>query len=233
MGQSAGAGSIMHQITSYGGRKPRAPFRQAILQSSGVLPVVTRTGQEATFQNTLKHASLVAGRQIISLQQLRKLTFEQLHAVNYLTVARSPYGMFTFGPSIDKQIVPMLPGQLLRSGSLDKSLRVMTSHTQNEGSLFANPFITNETAFTEHVRHTFPGASQASIDYVTRDLYPPVFDGSNGYTTQFERTSLLGSEVFFSCNTRYMSVALDKKTHCMSLFVNDSLSRPFWHIKLF
>ena len=35
-GESAGGGSIMHQITAFGGLKGAAPFQQAILQSPGL-----------------------------------------------------------------------------------------------------------------------------------------------------------------------------------------------------
>ncbi|KAL2005592.1 hypothetical protein VTN00DRAFT_10085 [Thermoascus crustaceus] len=39
MGESAGGGCIFHQLTAYGGQKGPAPFKQAILQSPGWIPV--------------------------------------------------------------------------------------------------------------------------------------------------------------------------------------------------
>ena len=39
MGESAGGGSIMHQITAFGGLNGPAPFQQAILQSPGLYGV--------------------------------------------------------------------------------------------------------------------------------------------------------------------------------------------------
>ena len=36
MGESAGGGSIMHQITAFGGLEGRVPFQQAIMQSPGL-----------------------------------------------------------------------------------------------------------------------------------------------------------------------------------------------------
>lgn len=36
MGESAGGGSIMHQITAFGNQQGPAPFQQAIMQSPGL-----------------------------------------------------------------------------------------------------------------------------------------------------------------------------------------------------
>ena len=42
LGESAGGGSIMHQITAHGGLKGPAPFQQAIMQSPGLYVEITR-----------------------------------------------------------------------------------------------------------------------------------------------------------------------------------------------
>lgn len=229
IGQFAGAGIIMHQVTAYGGLKPRASFSQAILQSPGVLPVVTKAAQEAIYQKTLPHASLVTGQNITTVQQLRGLTAEQVYAVNYITIAQSPHGIFTFGPSIDGQIVPELPREALLRGHFDENLKVMVGQTKDGGTLFANPFITDDAAFAKYVRSAFPSATQETIDYITQALYPPVFDGSNSYTTQFERTSLLGAEVYFTCNTRFLDLALNNETYCTLLSIFHSLRFSVWY----
>ena len=50
MGESAGAGSIMHHITAYGGQKGKAPFQRAILQSPGWLPSTADKANENIFE---------------------------------------------------------------------------------------------------------------------------------------------------------------------------------------
>jgi len=52
-GQSAGAGSIMHQITAYGGLRGKVPFQQAILQSPGFQPYPGNWQQDQVLQSYL------------------------------------------------------------------------------------------------------------------------------------------------------------------------------------
>jgi cholinesterase len=73
IGESAGGGSIEHQITAYAGQG-EAPFQQAILQSPGFKPKPDFTEQEAIFQKTLSYASLIAGKKIATVQDLAALS---------------------------------------------------------------------------------------------------------------------------------------------------------------
>ena len=213
MGESAGGGSIMHQITAFGGTQGKVPFRRAIVQSPGFLPLNSNAQIESIFQETLKFASLLSGKTIATTQDLRSLSFMELYHTNYAVVGTSTYGSFTFSPTVDGDFVPKLPGELLLHGQFDTSLKVMVGHNLNEGLLFSSPFINNETTFINYVRQTLPAATKATINYVTKTLYPPVFNGSYGYTNQLERTSLLVSEFAFTCNTRYLDLALFNKTY--------------------
>jgi carboxylesterase type B len=56
MGKSAGAGSIFHQITTYGGVK--APFKQAVLQSPAFIPRPLKSQNEYSFKTFLKFANV-------------------------------------------------------------------------------------------------------------------------------------------------------------------------------
>lgn len=95
IGESAGGGSTMHQITAYGGLKGKVPFQQAIVQSPGFQMMPSATGQEAVFQSFLTKAG------ITSLQEARGLSTEALQLVNYQIVGEStPYGTFTFSKSL-------------------------------------------------------------------------------------------------------------------------------------
>jgi carboxylesterase type B len=94
MGESAGGGSLMHQITAYGGSKGKVPFHQAIVQSPGYQPMPSAEGQEAVFQKFLKDAN------VQNLQEARDITAEELQFANYKLVMESyPYGTFTFSKS--------------------------------------------------------------------------------------------------------------------------------------
>jgi carboxylesterase type B len=90
MGESAGGGSTIHQVTAYGGLLGRVPFSQAIIQSGAFLPVPTNNRPEDTFQKFLTLAG------VSTLQQARGLPTSALQLVNAQLVGEAPYGDFTF-----------------------------------------------------------------------------------------------------------------------------------------
>jgi carboxylesterase type B len=195
-GESAGGGSIMHQITAYGGLRGPVPFQQAIPQSPGFMPIVSNQVQEQIYNGFLSYLN------VSTIEQARQLPYEKLQTANIIQIGLSPYGQFTYGPAVDGKFVPQLPGELLLHGQFDQSLRVMVGHNGDEGLLFTSPFIQNNSIFTSQVESLVPTAAAypAVIDYITNTLYPPIFDGSQaqGYTNQIARASALVSEVVFT-----------------------------------
>jgi hypothetical protein len=127
MGESAGGGSIMHQITAYGENGP-APFEQAIIQSPGFFPVVSNHQQEQNFNDYL---SLL---KVDLIDEARRLSFSDLQKANVQQVEASPYGLYTFGPAIDGNFVPALPGELLLHGQFARNVSVMVGHNEDEVS---------------------------------------------------------------------------------------------------
>jgi carboxylesterase type B len=121
----------MHQITAYGGTKP--PFQQAIMQSPAFRPSPTNDTNEATFETTLKYASLVTEQNITTVQQLRNLSQQEIYDTNYATIYLANYSDFTYGPIVDGIFSTALPGTLLIDGQFDQNLKVMTSHNADEG----------------------------------------------------------------------------------------------------
>lgn len=90
MGESAGGGSTIHQITAYGGMKGKVPFQQAIVQSGAFLMVPYNNRPEDIFQKFLTRAG------VSTLQAARGLTTQKLQLVNAQLVGEAPYGDFTF-----------------------------------------------------------------------------------------------------------------------------------------
>jgi len=127
-GESAGGGSIMHQITAYGGNKGPAPFQQAIPQSPGFIPVVSNQQQEQTLNTYLSLLN------VSTIEQARQLPFSALQTANAIQVAQSPYGQFSYGPTVDGDFVPELPGLLLLHGQFDRNVKVMVGHNADEVS---------------------------------------------------------------------------------------------------
>ncbi|KAF2789984.1 alpha/beta-hydrolase [Melanomma pulvis-pyrius CBS 109.77] len=209
MGNSAGGGSILHQITAYGGKPPRkTPFQKAIIQSPGFLPQPSPQLQQEVFDQFLSVAN------VKSLKEARALDSQALIRANSLQIGRfALYGLFIYGPTVDGVFAPALPGQLLASGRFDKSVQVMTGHNSLEGLIFTDPAIQDSNAFAAYLRRTFPKLPQASFDKITNELYPPIFDGSRGYTDQTGRVSLFIAEMTFVCNTYFVHPALHNDTH--------------------
>lgn len=110
----------------------------------------------------------------------------------------------------DDDYVPNLPGKLFEQGRSDRTLSVMTGHNQDEGSLFIpNTLVTNETSYAAFLRSLIPQLAHCATDlnYITKGLYPPVFDGSQGFTNQVERNNLTFADMALVCNARFMDQA--------------------------
>lgn len=90
MGESAGGGSTIHQITAYGGLKGPVPFQQAIIMSGAFLPVPNNVRQESIFQKFLSFSG------VSTLQAARGLSTEKLQFVNAKLIGEAPYGDYTF-----------------------------------------------------------------------------------------------------------------------------------------
>lgn len=194
IGESAGGGSIMHQITAFGGNKGPAPFQQAVLQSPGFQNIVSYYAQEQMFNTFLKLAN------VTTLEQLRKLPYETLQLSNILQVADAPYGQFSFGPVVDGLFAPATPGKLLLQGSFDKDVKVMVGHNADEGLVFASPFVTNDTTFNEYVKAAFPTIQPDVASYIENTLYPPQMPGvlgTTGYKDETGRVDLILGESSF------------------------------------
>ena len=210
-GQSAGAGSILHQITAYGGLKGAAPFTQAILQSPGFQPYPSNFQQDVVFKEFLARAN------VTTLDEARKLPYEVLQKANRDIVEVSPNGLFTFSPTTDGCFVPSLPGQALASGNYDKSVKVMVGHNSNETLFFVNEDATSDPDFRENLRTTFATIPPSIVDFIAEDLYPPTNNtwalaeaDHFGYWSEFGRRVVSSSDASFVCNTHWAAQAVSK-----------------------
>ncbi|KAJ5544480.1 Carboxylesterase type B [Penicillium sp. DV-2018c] len=218
MGESAGAGSILHQITAYGGTRGASPFQQAIIQSPGWVPVISEEQQEGTLQQFLEILN------VSTIDQARKLPSEKLIAANaYQVATKSPWGQFTYGPVVDGEFVPALPGQLLASGDFDHNLNIMVGHNGNEGLVFTSPDSLNSTGLAKQMMTLAPEIPKNVTKYVLNDLYPPVYNGSYGYHDSVSRTSLAISDLIFQCNTDYINRAFYNETYAYAFTVPPAL----------
>ena len=192
IGESAGGGSILHQLTAFGGLNGPVPFQQAILQSPAFVDVPGSFEQQQTFENFL---SLL---KVNTIAEARKLPSSSLITANSLQIGQSVYGSASYGPVLDGSFIPATAGRLLHQGWFDKNVKLIVAHNANEAPYFSNPSITSESKFIDALRQAFPAISPATTEYIANVLYPPVFNGSYGYTDQFNREVLVVSDAGFT-----------------------------------
>ncbi|KAH0429721.1 acetylcholinesterase [Colletotrichum camelliae] len=204
MGESAGGGSIVHQLTAFGGKQGPAPFQQIITQSTGFVPARSSQALEDVVETVLSVAN------VSSFDALRKLPSDVLIAVNSIVTRQLYQG--AFHPAVDGIFVPEEPARLLLSGEFDY-VRGLIGTNANEGILFGDPRINSTEAYSEFVRTLVAGISNDSATAMEQEVYPPIFDGSRGYTDNFERAYQGFGEFCFTCNQPFTSRGLGNATY--------------------
>ncbi|KAL7954029.1 alpha/beta-hydrolase [Trichoderma compactum] len=203
MGVSAGGGSIMHQITAYGGQKP-APFRRAIPQSAGLVPVPGNKKAEEAFDGLLELLGTLA--------EARALSSEKLIVANAKQVNAAPYGGFVHGPTVDGTFVPGMPSKLFLQGAFAKDIEIISTFNANEGVLFTDPAAYNdETLFRKQIQDIFTTLSSDDADFICETLYPTKYDGSMPYTNSLGRAQLVIAEASIFCSQNAMVKAAQKQ----------------------
>ncbi|KUJ18549.1 alpha/beta-hydrolase [Mollisia scopiformis] len=195
-GLSAGAGSILHHLTAYGGTKNEAPlFERAALWSTAFQWSYDRRG---TLQETFDSFADAAGCSDSdnTLQCLRDAENKTLATANQHIVSdRLVQGMFPFGPAVDGDLVPDLPANLLKQGKHISISSMMLAHDFNEAQMFLADWVQTEQQFSEFVGYAFPGNALAIVRKLIELQYP-----SSAYDDQQARTRVLLRDSTFVCN---------------------------------
>ncbi|MCJ1475369.1 hypothetical protein MMC13_004031 [Lambiella insularis] len=215
MGESAGASSILHQITASGALSEDTGaqlFHRAILQSPAFFPVADNVQPDSAY---LKFLTAVREDVHLTLEDLRSLPEddEALIYANRVTIQRAPYGQFVYGPVVDGWVVSDLPGRLLREDHFDHGVQVMVGYNSNEGLLFTPPYVQDDAGFEEYIRTAFPMAVDDVIDHI-KEMYPPVTEDED--TTARDRIQRLSNALgaaAVACNTYYLNDAFANATY--------------------
>lgn len=203
VGESAGAASILHHLTSYGG-EGSLPFAQGIIQSPAFQFNLNLTD---AYDRTLSEASNITGESITNVSQLTALDSATLHAVNFGVVLEASQGLFIYGPAPDGTYVPEVPQVLLAEGKFHSEVNVMNGHNSLEAAPFVPSTISTEADLIAALAEPFPEISNSTLTYILDVLYP-----ASDYASEFLRGVQIVSEVDFTCATRYVALALDNQT---------------------
>ncbi|KAH8624331.1 hypothetical protein IG631_21070 [Alternaria alternata] len=197
-GLSAGAGSILHHLTAYGGSvKEETPlFHRAVMWSPAFQWAYDRAGAlEDTFHKFADKAKCSSK----ALDCLRKASTDDLIIANQnVTSDALKLGMFPFGPAVDGDLVPELPAALLSKGNHNNCSSIIVSHDHDEVSLFLAKWVDTEEEFSEFLSYAFPGAALADIRHRIEKQYPAKFFDSQ----QKMRMRKVLRDSTFVCNTR-------------------------------
>ena len=209
MAESAGGGSLIGQLTAFGGVK--APFSQAIAQSPAGLP------QPGTIQPERDLQTFLAFLNVTTLTEARALPSEAIIAANAEQIHGAPNGSYIFGATMDGDSMREASyGTSLKLGRYDPTVKLIVGHNINEGGFFADPSVKSEAAFAKFVSDTVQGLAPQALDHIVNVLYPPVFDGSYGYTDYFRRGSTFSAEIIFDCHARWLNQAYQNTSYsCM------------------
>ncbi|KAF7886836.1 uncharacterized protein EAF02_003483 [Botrytis sinoallii] len=207
IGESAGASSILHHITSYGGSSfslnpdslPRAPFQRAILQSPAFFPAADANTKLEAFDDFLFVA------RADTIEELKNKPEEVLISANKLLVSKSPYAQFTFGPTLDVIFIAKPVSILLGDGDFwDDIDGIMVAHNSLEGLLFTDiTAVENDDTFATFIRNSLPGLKDEDLEYIVKDLYP-LDDENAGVLDKLLRGANATAELSTICNAVYL-----------------------------
>lgn len=201
MGQSAGASSILHHITSNGGKGRPPAFQQAILQSPTFFPR-DRGKADNTYNSILKAAG------VANFTELQGLSTENLMYANAKTIYRSEYGQPVYGPVVDNTYVRDLPGRLLLKGEFHKDINAMIGHNRQEGTIFTPPWIRTRKEFKAHMLKLFPHFAVTKLNYLIEKLY--VIPNSPLQEHRIQQVANAIGDVAVDCNVYYLTKASNK-----------------------
>ncbi|KAK0743356.1 Alpha/Beta hydrolase protein [Schizothecium vesticola] len=207
LGESAGAGSIIHHLVGEGG-KLNPLFSKAILQSPAYQPIWDRGG---SVQKIFDSFASLAGCKGKGLACLRAVDAATLAKANKQIHALQISGSMAVGPTPDGKFIRQMPVLELSTGNFWKGIQsVILSHTADEASLFVNGAIQTDTQFSGFLDGVFPNYTRsAGVNAKIEAFYPPLGGSKKSkYASQSARVTAFLRDGCFTCHIRYLTEAL-------------------------
>lgn len=89
----------------------------------------------------------------------------------------------------------------------------MAGHNSNESIPFTPTSVYTDALFTAYVKASLPNIAPAALQELITVIYPPVYDGTHGYWSEFGRLAQLEADFFFACSTNYLATAYGNATY--------------------
>ncbi|KAF2669275.1 alpha/beta-hydrolase [Microthyrium microscopicum] len=212
-GESAGAGSIIHHLTAFGGKNGPALFKRAIIMSPAYDQQLDRKGQlEKGYQDIARRAGC-GGKNVDCLRKVSLTTVMKAASDWTGTVPGDKPG---FGPAADGVFVRQIPSLEFAAGNFAKNVEsVILSHTANEGLMFV-PRTVTPTSFSDTIKFYW-GASPKTVAAIEAQF--PL----SKFKDEKDRFRLLYQWSTFACSARYGAEAYKGKAYNMQYSVGTGL----------
>jgi carboxylesterase type B len=203
-GESAGAGSIVHHLTQFGGKQDPL-FKKAMIQSPAFNDATwDRRASQRTFQ-ALEIAAGCAGK---GIECLRSKSMKEFSEASKQVMEGAPEATFAFGPSPDGGFVRQLPQLELVTGNFAKQVdTLVVSHVTKESNMFLSNGNKNNRAFKAFVDWSY-GNNTKVTDSVLQHMPLEKYNSS-----QFDRMAAFVQWSTFMCSTRFLTEAYKGKTY--------------------
>ncbi|KAJ6782487.1 hypothetical protein PWT90_05290 [Aphanocladium album] len=209
MGESGGGGSILALMAGAG---VEAPFSQVISQSPAMNPTITApSGAFEEFLSRLNVSSLAEARELDSAALIR---------ANSEQIGAAPPASYVFGAVKDAKSMPAHLDVLFHRGEFDKSVKVLSSVNALEGGFFFDPTAKTDDAVRNVITNAIPNINATKMDELTKEIYPPIFDGSHGYIDNQSRQISINGDSYFYCNFLAVNEATKGATHAYEFAVS-------------
>ncbi|RBQ79410.1 hypothetical protein FVER14953_12206 [Fusarium verticillioides] len=223
MGESAGGASIYHHLIAFGGKDRSTLFQRAIPQSTGWVHIANDRLENDVINKFLALAN------VPDLEAARKLSTEEIQEANRLLISNSAWGSSTTGPFVDGLYVPKNPDKLFAEGRRIQNVDLSIGFNEVEGLIFTSPESNDNAGYRKFLESTYSNTSPETLDHIETTLYPPVFDGSYGYTNQTGRASITKAESEFTCKYGFLQAAYGNRAKSYRFNVHPGLHGSEMH----
>jgi len=222
MGESAGAGSILHHLVAQGGKLDPL-FSKAIVMSPAYQWMWDRAGK---VQNVFETFASLAGCKGQGLACLRKAGAAVLARANSALMDAVPAGSFAVGPTPDGSFIRQLPVLEYGTGNFWKVESVVLSHCADEATLFVPGVLKTDAQFSDFIDGVFPNYTRTTgVNKLITAFYPPASGRSSPFRSVSARAGAFLRDSSFTCNVRQVNEALgDARVWNMQYSV-----APGWH----
>ncbi|KAI9809764.1 MAG: hypothetical protein M1825_000197 [Sarcosagium campestre] len=207
-GESAGAGSVFHHISAYGGsNKAEASLFQGAIAQSLFQYTVPPSLQKPALDAYLK------ALKVSSIDEARALPADSDALITANTLAGEGFGPIIEADENGATLIPDVPYKLYNDGRFNKNVKLMIGSVGDEARVFTPTTLKTDSDYDALLKARLPGAPQALLDQISKLVYPPPGSaGAGPYNSTLERAKLTIAESQSLCTAAFLANAFENQT---------------------